>query len=538
MLSGSLRLSLPFSTLARAAITLVLVGLLSATSLAVTRSWDGGGANTDFTTDANWSSNIEPGVSDTAEFDLGAASNYTVNFPLLLPFPGDITTDRLIVGSNVVTFEQGHSNTNYLVAEPATDETGRGVIIGEEANDTAAALTSHLDLLSTAAATLGHVAGSSGTLTLNQNNDQFNVIGFCCGNTELIIGRYGTGILSVSGGADVNVTRNDMLGSGNVSLGEYAGSSGTASIDGTGSTWNIATSLVVGNRGNGTLNITNGGQVSNDTGSVGDHIGSTGTATVSGAGSKWTNTGFLTVTDGSTLSVTNDGTVEAQGIDIFGELNGNGNIVGDVSNRGILKSSGMHINGFYDQLSGAMQFDLGGGPGGTLFVFSAALGGSLLVTAEGYTPPIGGATYFVVSGNVGVPFATSTLPQVPNLFRSELQYNSGGVFLKVIDIRIMGDYDLNGVVDEDDYTVWRDTLGQMGTGLAADGDGSGTIDSGDYDVWKLHFGESAPGSGSAGASPSHVPEPAAFWLACISLLAAGFMRAVPQPGSRQRRPRL
>jgi hypothetical protein len=52
-----------------------------------------------------------------------------------------------------------------------------------------------LDLFSAAAATLGHVAGSSGTLVLNQNNDQFRVTGSSVFDTELIIGRYGTGVL-------------------------------------------------------------------------------------------------------------------------------------------------------------------------------------------------------------------------------------------------------------------------------------------------------------------------------------------------------
>ena len=166
------------------AIAFVLVGLLSAKSFAATRSWDGGGGtDTDWTTDNNWSSNIEPGASDIAVFYRGAAFNYTVTFPLL-SHSSDITTDRLVVGSNTVTFEPDHSNTGYIATQPTTIEADpilgmpvRGITIGAEANDTAAVLTSHLGMISTVAATLGHVAGSSGTLTLNQNNDQFNVTG-------------------------------------------------------------------------------------------------------------------------------------------------------------------------------------------------------------------------------------------------------------------------------------------------------------------------------------------------------------------------
>jgi glucose/arabinose dehydrogenase len=47
----------------------------------------------------------------------------------------------------------------------------------------------------------------------------------------------------------------------------------------------------------------------------------------------------------------------------------------------------------------------------------------------------------------------------------------------------LGDYNHNGVVDAADYTVWRDSFGQSGTGLAADGDGDLQIGPGDYNVW-------------------------------------------------------
>ena len=73
-----------------------------------------------------------------------------------------------------------------------------------------------------------------------------------------------------------------------------------------------------------------------------------------------------------------------------------------------------------------------------------------------------------------------------------------------------GDYNFNGVVDAADYTVWRNSLGQSGTGLAADGNSDQMISLLDYDVWKAYFGDvstgNGAGSGSAGASPSLVPE--------------------------------
>ena len=57
--------------------------------------------------------------------------------------------------------------------------------------------------------------------------------------------------------------------------------------------------------------------------------------------------------------------------------------------------------------------------------------------------------------------------------------------LAMVPIATSGDYNRNRTVDAADYVLWRNTLGQSGAGLAADGDNSGTIDSGDYTVWHL-----------------------------------------------------
>jgi len=72
-----------------------------------------------------------------------------------------------------------------------------------------------------------------------------------------------------------------------------------------------------------------------------------------------------------------------------------------------------------------------------------------------------------------------------------------------------GDYNLNGVVDAADYSVWRDSLGQSGPGLAADGDGNHVIEENDFLVWRNAFGTltGSPGTG-AGISRAVVPEPA------------------------------
>jgi hypothetical protein len=77
---------------------------------------------------------------------------------------------------------------------------------------------------------------------------------------------------------------------------------------------------------------------------------------------------------------------------------------------------------------------------------------------------------------------------------AELQSSSSN-FMSPLGVVIPGfDYNQDFAVDAADYTVWRDTLGQTGTGLAADGDGNGTIDQADYDLWKTNFGHVGHGA--------------------------------------------
>ena len=85
----------------------------------------------------------------------------------------------------------------------------------------------------------------------------------------------------------------------------------------------------------------------------------------------------------------------------------------------------------------------------------------------------------------------------------------------VFEARFLGDFNNDGSVDAADYTVWRDSLGTSGSGLAADANDDGTIDSLDYDVWVTNYGTSL----SVTALSTAIPEPnAAVMLAASSLL--------------------
>ncbi len=47
-----------------------------------------------------------------------------------------------------------------------------------------------------------------------------------------------------------------------------------------------------------------------------------------------------------------------------------------------------------------------------------------------------------------------------------------------------GDYNFDNRVDAADYTVWRDSLGATGLGLAADGNRDGVVNQADYHIWR------------------------------------------------------
>jgi hypothetical protein len=79
---------------------------------------------------------------------------------------------------------------------------------------------------------------------------------------------------------------------------------------------------------------------------------------------------------------------------------------------------------------------------------------------------------------------------------------------------IPGDYNRNGAVDAADYTVWRDTLNAIGSGLAADGNDNQQIDADDYTIWANAF--AAVGDGAALTATS-APEPSAATLALAAI---------------------
>ena len=95
-----------------------------------------------------------------------------------------------------------------------------------------------------------------------------------------------------------------------------------------------------------------------------------------------------------------------------------------------------------------------------------------------------------------------------------------------VSTTLAGDYNGDGIVDAADYTIWRNTLGQTGSGLAADGTGpagvpDGVVDQLDYDFWKANFGNH---SGTGAGATAAVPEPSTLWMLLVAAASVSTQR--------------
>ncbi len=132
----------------------------------------------------------------------------------------------------------------------------------------------------------------------------------------LYVGYYGEGTLAIESGGQVNVNGSFP----GASIGNYAGSNGLLRVRGQDSELNVnGGEFTVGAGGEASLYILDGGCVVSQDASIGKGIDSTGSVTVSGADSHWQINGdFLIGYQGTaSLLIENGATVHSAGEDIY-----------------------------------------------------------------------------------------------------------------------------------------------------------------------------------------------------------------------------
>ena len=229
------------------------------------------------------------------------------------------------------------------------------LVISHLTNDPLFTLTNGATTSNVEALIIGNLDSESGQLLIEAgsslNNDGTGVIGTY--GSENVLGGYAylglnagssgsatvtgpgstwtnSGILNVghSGNGTVNITNGGVVTNGLTYVGSNAGGVGTVTVTGTGSELISASANIVGVFGEGTLDVLDGARVYTPTGYIGLEAGSMGTVTVSGTVSTWENAADLNIGLAGTgeLNVNNGGYVTSQNSDIGLSLGGDGTV--------------------------------------------------------------------------------------------------------------------------------------------------------------------------------------------------------------------
>jgi T5SS/PEP-CTERM-associated repeat protein len=292
--------------------------------------------------------------------------------------------------------------------------------------------------------TVGNGPLGLGTVTVTGAGSNWSNAG------SVVVGGQGTGTLTIQDGGTVN--------SGGGSVGLAAGSTGTVTVTGPGSSWinGVSGGLNIGGFGTGTLTIANGGTVNDITlvaANIGNGAGSQGTVTVTGAGSTWSNgsgvnignfgTGTLTIANGGLVTV-NGPVVIATNAGAVGTLN----IGTGAGNPAVAPGTLTATSVAFGAGTGTINFN----HTSANYVFAPAISGNGTVNVLAGTTTVIGANSYGGATNVN---AGTLRAGAPNTFspNSAVTVASGGTL------------DLNGFT-EAVSGVTNAGLVNMGTGTA------------------------------------------------------------------------
>ncbi len=283
---------------------------------------------------------------------------------------------------------------------------------------------------------IGFGSGSTGEATVSGTGSLWD------NSSQLDVGRGGNGTLNIEAGGVVRSNAGY--------IGRDNGSSGLATVTGNSSQWNISSNLFVGRSGDGVLNVEAGGVVRNTIGVIGQASSSSGVVTVTGSGSLWDNSSLFvggspsSAAGAGTLAVRDGGTVSV-GFDLR------------IWNTGSIEV----------ELDGAT-----GQPDLLQVTGSATLDGVLNVSLPNGYYPTGGETLAVIDASVlSGAFATENLPVARGGVSFDVVYDALAGDVTVNVLGMLGDVDLDGDVDWDDIDTLAANVGSLDPLYDLDGDG-------------------------------------------------------------------
>ncbi|WP_292190062.1 autotransporter domain-containing protein [Mesorhizobium sp.] len=285
-----------------------LVGLGQPIAATAAETWTGA-ASTNWFTAGNWNPAAVPTSSDDvtlnatfpnpAVINAANAAAHTLFMGTIASYTGSLTITNGGTLTDTAAFVGYVSNSGGSVNVGAGSvwSNSSDLFLALGSNSTGTLTISNGGIVSD---TVGHIGSGQGTGTVTVGG-----IGSTWTNSgDLYIAEFGVGTLNIANGGKVS----DVTGT----IGWHAGSNGSVTVDGAGaaSTWTNSSHLFVGDQGTGKLAITDGGKVGNLSGIVGNLAGSTGTVTVDGAGSTWANAALAVGNAGiGALTISNGGTV-------------------------------------------------------------------------------------------------------------------------------------------------------------------------------------------------------------------------------------
>jgi outer membrane autotransporter protein len=230
----------------------------------------------------------------------------TVSLLVLSLSIGTAPAQQIIDNGELVRVPGDRPNPWDLIGELHIGETGAGTLLIENGGQ-----------VSNTIGRIGIDATGEGTVAVTGSGSTWT------NSNSLYVGEAGSGSLTIANGGSVSSSVVSEIGA-------LAGSSGTVTVTGSGSTWTNHGTLFVGSLGNGIVTVENGGSaVVGDETVIGVAAGSSGTVTVRGAGSQLTVGSALTVGNGgeSTLTIADGGSAVVGDGTIIGSGNGSSGTV-------------------------------------------------------------------------------------------------------------------------------------------------------------------------------------------------------------------